>query len=206
QASIPTALARFCRTAWASSVVLPNPGPATSAVTGRSNRPASSDVSRSRTISPLSADGGPGEERRLSSGTEAPVWVLLRAIDQCYITLLRLLGGNWGRNQPFFRPRARAAGGAVLRWSRRRLSRADQPGPARDVAGPGHGRGRAGVPQHEPVEEGQGDPCDQALDRARAHGRARVRGPGKGEVETRPGGVGPVQPLAQRRRVEHVVA
>ena len=91
---MPTGAARFCRIAWASSVVFPNPAPATSVVTGRSNRPARSESSRPRTISPARAAGGPGEERRLSSGTLgsetlAPGWVLLRAIDQCYITLLR---------------------------------------------------------------------------------------------------------------------
>jgi hypothetical protein len=58
-ASIPRGASRCARTAWASTVVLPNPGPATTRVTGRSQRSSSRRTSRRRGISTSRGRGRP---------------------------------------------------------------------------------------------------------------------------------------------------
>jgi hypothetical protein len=61
QASMPRGASECARTAWASTVVLPNPGPASTTVTGWSQRSASSSTSRTRGISTSSGRGSPVE-------------------------------------------------------------------------------------------------------------------------------------------------
>ena len=63
QASMPRGAASLARMAWASAVVLPNPAPATTAVTGTSNRAASASSRCVRTSSSSSGDGGNGARR-----------------------------------------------------------------------------------------------------------------------------------------------
>ncbi len=65
-ASMPHGAASLARIAWASAVVLPNPAPAITIVTGTSNLAASESSRCGRTSSPGNGEGG--------SGTRRPPW------------------------------------------------------------------------------------------------------------------------------------
>ena len=65
---MPRGAAPLARIAWASAVVLPKPAPATTTVTGWSNRAANGSSTRGRTSSPCSGEGGTGARRPPGDG------------------------------------------------------------------------------------------------------------------------------------------
>ena len=89
-ASTPRGSASCSRMAWPSTVDLPNPGPATTVVTGTSQRPARVSSSRSRSSSPATGRGGlvsrragsrpgrPGTRRHPTPGAAKTVVTLVR--------------------------------------------------------------------------------------------------------------------------------
>src|ERR687892_687263 len=67
QTSSPRGASRFSATAWASSVVLPRPGPPTTDVTRYSQRPSRARSSRDRVSEPGRGSGGSGTHARLAA-------------------------------------------------------------------------------------------------------------------------------------------
>jgi hypothetical protein len=62
---MPHGAVSLARLAWVSAVDLPYPAPATTAMTGTSNRTASASTKRVRASSPRSGEGGNGARRPL---------------------------------------------------------------------------------------------------------------------------------------------